>query len=273
MQLTTFSRLRSFSIGLLVVISVTPLFGQEDSDPFGGVTVSAADASTAASKKEERSLEERLQTSKIDIDVGSEFTVDGMVSTIRDTHPDLNIIVGRNCGDMKIPPMQLSDVSVMAALNAVEYATESEVMLEFVGPDESILCLVVDPSIGGPEKATMSVFNVKNILVDTPEESFLSAIEIGLKINGDSSKNLKMTLHKDTMLMFVKGLRAEKQIVELIVDQLGGEPQRQGSFGGGGFGGGGLGGLGGAGLGLGGGTSDDGTKDKNGQSRGGGGRF
>ncbi len=291
MQLTTVSRLRSFSIGLLVVIFVSPVFGQDtnpfdehvkaatakgalartnasgpDTNPFDeqdkAATAKGASARTSTARtgtaapastqtgdddpffakpaKVSRppTLREQIETKRIDIHERAEFTVGKLVKTIRKDYPTLNIIVSKNTVSSKIPPIELSNATILSVLYAMQAATESELSFEFLEPDENVICISRDPDIGPAPEATVSVFNVEEILKNTPEESFLSAVEIGLNMQGGSGSKVEMVLHKETKLMFVKGMYRQLETVQEIVDKLA-EISLGRVNGGGGFGGGG----------------------------------
>ncbi len=201
----------------------------------------------------ELSLEEKLQKYKVNIDVSRPLKVTEFIEQLQQSVSDefgtpLNILVSRNAKSALIPKMRLREVSVYAVLNAAVIAAENEIAWDYSADDEEVIVINLDADYEYQSIETVTVVNVSDILQDTEEASLLSAIEIGLELRDSSKENVTIKLHKETRLLFVKGIEADINIVMKIVAELGGKPWSS-KGGGGGFGGGGGGqGAGGGGV-------------------------
>jgi len=192
---------------------------------------------------EELALAIRIEQCKVDITIEEPIQITDFVTLIQDQVPHpLNIIVSRNTASVSVPSMKLKQVSVFAALEAVILATENEILWD--NDAEEVIAIRRNDGYFDEAKETVTVVNVSEILEDTEEASLLSAIEIGLDMRNSSKKNVTIKLHKETKLLFVKGIRADLDVVMQIVSELGGKPWPPVESDGGGFGGGLLGGAG-----------------------------
>jgi hypothetical protein len=90
---------------------------------------SATKAADLTSQSEDQSLEEKIQKYKVDIETFKPSKIKDFLDLIQDqVSTPLNIIVTRNLASVVVPPMQLKQVSVQAALNAAVTGTESEIL-------------------------------------------------------------------------------------------------------------------------------------------------
>lgn len=176
-----------------------------------------------AAKTKDQSLEEKIQEYKVDISLTEPTKITAYIELIQEQVPTpLNIIVTRNSALVAVPPMRLRQVSVQAALNAAVTAAESEILWDF--DDEEVIFIERDDGYFDESQETVTVVNASDILESTEEASLLSAIQIGLEMRDSSEKNVMIKLHKETKLLFVKGVEADINVVMQIVSELGGKP-------------------------------------------------
>lgn len=228
--------------GLAVAIGLGMLcpgsFAQEAIPASEGV-ISVTSTADATAKEKVSALERTVRESKVDIEFVERTKVTDFLDNIQDqVSTPLNIVVSRDAYSIMIPPMRLKNVSVQAALNAATSATESELNWHF-GDDFEVINVMLDIGYASDSSDTIQVVNASEILEGTEEASLLSAIEIGLEMRASSERKVTIKLHKETKLLFIKGVYDDIKVVMQIVEKLGGEPwPQQGSGIGGGVGGG-----------------------------------
>lgn len=217
-------------------------------------------ATTTVSADELR-LEERIAEEKIDLIIEEPTAVTEVVGKLIGRQArGINVVLDKLSRDVQVLPMRLESVSIQAALHAICHATDNQLEWDFDGDGEYIY-IAADSHFVDMNETKVHVINVSHILtredLQNPQESMLSAIEIGLEMNNSSPKNLNVKLHGDTKLLFIRAGKSDADLVYGVLEQLGGEslrPQeamtRRGGEGGGmnGLMGGGGGGLGGAGI-------------------------
>ena len=185
------------------------------------------------------SLEQKIEQLRVSIDIDEPMNITMFLEEIQEQVPTpLNILVSPGARSVFIPEMKLQNVSVRSMLNASVIASESEMEWFLEGEEEEVIIIVRDERYNERRAEEVSVVNVAAILKDTEEASLLSAIEIGLEMQDRSKKNVTIKLHKETRLLFVKGVKADINIVMKVVSELGGKPwppkgrQDTGGFGG-----------------------------------------
>lgn len=210
--------------GLAVAIGLGMLcagsLAQEEATPASVAPISAS-TTVAATKKKVSALERTARESKVDIEFTKRTKVTDFLESIQDqVSTPLNIVVSRDAYTIMIPPMKLKNVSVQAALNAATSATESELNWHF-GDDFEVINVQLDIGYASETSEVIKVLNAAHILEQTEEASLLSAIEIGLGMRTSSEREVTIKLHKETKLLFIKGVHDDIKVVLEIVNEIG----------------------------------------------------
>lgn len=163
---------------------------------------------------------------KIDIEFQESLSVEDFVAYLRDKTDDrVNIVVAKDARKVMIPSLELRQVSIVAALNAMHVATQEEVGWNN-GPGEFIR-IFRDPNRADPlfnkSATSVRVFNVSKIVDqnEKAEASMLSAIEIGLEMSSSSPENVNMKFHKETKLLFIRASGTDVDTVMQVLEQIG----------------------------------------------------
>ena len=172
---------------------------------------------------------------KFDIMFEKPLSVEDFVASLRtQTNDSVNIVVAWDARKVMIPSLELRQVSILSALDAMWTATQEEVWWDD-GDDAFIKILrKPDSELGmghssnrGSETAVMNVANIVD-QNEKAEASMLSAIEIGLEMSSSSPENVNIKFHKETKLLFIRATRSDINIVSQVIDQIGkGIPKRK----------------------------------------------
>ena len=205
----------------------------------------------------------------VDIE-GADLNVQQYIQAIQSQCPvHLNFVVMEEARKIKLPSIKLANVSAGAAINAMSVATEGLVTFEY---DDSGQIGYVSRQQGYVPANEFSVLNLSGVLAVHNNESFLSAVEIGMEMMGSKNSSIQMKLHEQTKTLFLKGSPEEIYLIEKLVQQLTPRRGAGGAIGGliGGGSGRGLGSGGNATGGSRGGGAGGGLNGKGGPSSGGG---
>lgn len=147
-----------------------------------------------------------------------EMSLKQFVQVLQEQSPiHLNVIVLDDAMDIRIPPMALTNVTAGAVINALRIATNELVTFDY---DETGQVGFFGRSENYARSSEVTVVNLKSVLNRFSNESFLSAIEIGIKMMGSDNSNLQMKLHEETSTLFLKGANNEINLVMQVVDQM-----------------------------------------------------
>lgn len=153
---------------------------------------------------------------RVDISV-SEADVSGFFRELQKQSPvNLNIIVKDDAKKIKLPPIKLTNVNAAAAINAASIATNGVIKFYY---DETGQIGYVDRQPGS-QNSRVSVLNLADVLSTHSNESFLSAVEIGMDIMGNKNSGITMKLHSETKTLFLRGAPEEIAMIEELVHQL-----------------------------------------------------
>lgn len=139
---------------------------------------------------------------------------------------DVNVILDENVKDVVLPHISFNHVPLDAAIQVLERIRFDDARIN-ISNTKSIYVVSAQHSQNVPQRTATPpkrnpetvVFSVREILSQTEEEDLLSAIEIGLNLDGKESSAL-MKLHQETGLLFVKGSRDQLRLISDIVEQL-----------------------------------------------------
>ena len=205
-------------LSLISILSVgTTVFGQSTLDSskstkkhFGKFTV-------------EHFMERRdeiptvLDMLEVDIEING-VTVDTFLEVLQGLSPiHLNIVALEDAKDVVLPSMKLSGVSAMAAINALSVATDELIQFD-VDPSGQIGFISRKKEFRPNSRVT--VVNLSHVLNAHSNESFLSAVEIGMEMMGRENSSIQMKLHEPTKTLFLKGTSDEIRLVEEVVTQM-----------------------------------------------------
>ena len=153
-----------------------------------------------------------------------------------DGKTDLNIVVTDSAENYRLPEIQVR-TNLEGAIGVIEGCSTRTSLVE-VDTDVSGNIYIVRVEYEEPMQLTVS--SVADLLERIEEQSLLSAVEIGLEMQGSGS-NVTMKLHHETGLLFVKGPESSVELVHQVISELESSARNRG----GGRGGGGRGGAGG----------------------------
>ena len=153
-------------------------------------------------------------------------TVNEYVAAIRRAHPTANIVVLAGAGVWGVPPMQLRNVTVRAALGAIRQEVElpsgvrSALMVEesaVVGNPESVFTLSF---VGreAPRPVRTRVWSIaEHILNGVAPEDLFGAVEVALALDPGEAQ---IRYHEPTALLIVRAAPAQLDVVEETLDAI-----------------------------------------------------
>lgn len=168
-------------------------------------------------------------------------TIAQYVSVLKDAtdgKADLNIVVTDSAENYRLPSINVR-TNLEGAIGVIEGCSTTKSLVE-VATDVTGDIYIVRVEYEEPLELTVS--SVASLLERIEEQSLLSAVEIGLEMQGSGS-NVTMKLHQETGLLFVKGPKSSVQLVHQVINEL----ESSAFSGAGGRGGGRRGGIGGGG--------------------------
>lgn len=161
----------------------------------------------------------------------------GLVRAIHDNSQPLNVVVTESAENFRLPSVN-AQTTLEGVLGVIE-GCSTEANSVNVDTDNSGEVYII--RVEYQEPIRFDVTSVKALLNDIPKESLLSAVEIGLEMQGPGA-NVSLKLHEETGLLFVKGPESSVELVQTIIDQLEGGVSREAGNAGGSDGRGGSGG-------------------------------
>ena len=175
-------------------------------------------------KPEELDFETKIATIKIDVKFDSSQPLAAFLDGVQEVTPfPLNVVIQRGAKSVEVPPMDLKQVSVYSVLYAAVEATGQELQW-YLGEDEKCINVARDPDFKGEPSSVLLVVNVVKIVERMDLKLLQSAIEMGLEMQGGGTDEIKVKFHEPTKLLFIKGSVAELDVVEQVIEQLGGSP-------------------------------------------------
>lgn len=155
-------------------------------------------------------------------------TVRDYAHAIRKACASANIVVLGNAGDSLLAPMMLRDVTVEAAVRALEGPQENTTGaptarfvrgVSIAGTPESVFSIQEETKRTGPdESAHVRVWSLAPALTTGVRlEDLLSAIEAALAVDGRPSK---LNYHEATSLLIVRAVETQHQLVDSVIHEV-----------------------------------------------------
>ncbi len=157
-------------------------------------------------------------------------TVDEYVGMVRKAAAGTNIVITGMAGDFILPDIQLNKVPVDSALDCIVRASRDQLSMYY---SDHVVFVEDDRQ---PPTTGVTVINVKQLLASVDKADVLTAIEVGMEMQGEQPVKIELKLHEETGLLFVKGLHSQTHLVTEIVNQMMMGIPSGGLGGGGGFG-------------------------------------
>ncbi|RMH27454.1 MAG: hypothetical protein D6693_05385 [Planctomycetota bacterium] len=155
-------------------------------------------------------------------------TVQDLVREIREVYPCANVALMEEAREYPVPPMELRQVTVGAALALVEGRRELEDhRWQYLGVDsheiegrvDRVYRVYSESSVeAGPALMTPSVWGLAPILEQgLSEEALLGAVDAALKTFPSEAT---VRFHEPTGLLIVRGTKAQLDLVERVLGEL-----------------------------------------------------
>ena len=154
-------------------------------------------------------------------------TVSDFVKQLTQQAERMNILIRADVANITLPAMSLRNITADTALNSLIPLSMEAVSVML---DDSQEYYIVGPNYDR-QPEIVEVLNVGKLLFKSntdgtgevsPEkqDQLLSAIEAGQQMLANSSETLKIKLHEQTGLLFVKGSPEQTELVKQIVGEL-----------------------------------------------------
>jgi hypothetical protein len=176
----------------------------------------------AAENNDETNWDELLQLNiSIEQPAG---TISQFVENVRNTTPQLNIVVTESASAVRLPDIRLENVPVRGALSLIPTLTNSEVDVNFQsqieGSEANIVLISGQYNADSSNVPTVRVFNVKRILTESTRDDLLTALDEGLDMMGEHLAPVEIKVHEATGLLFIKGTSPQLQLAESVVQEI-----------------------------------------------------
>lgn len=163
---------------------------------------------------------DKTETDRFDLSFAG-GTVEQYVNAIRAKRPDANVVLMPGAGSFSAPPVDLSQVTLGAALNVLDGQERMQRSgTQQVGVDRimdgarALHRISVHGAIEPPEQT--GVWDVAEILESgTPVEDVLTAVEATLQLYDAPGK---MQFHEQTSLLLMRGPQEQLEAVERVLD-------------------------------------------------------
>ena len=161
---------------------------------------------------------------EVDFSGGAVSSYVELIKQLAGNRASLNIIVKASAKNVNLPSIQLKQVTIGTAFEAMT-AASSEVTTELSGGDDEESYLIVQCADDG-EGPQVLVLNIKDALATHPRDELSKTIESGLEfLDGE---DIQIQLHEETGLMFAKGSpRALNLVREIIIEMSKGAEREQ----------------------------------------------
>lgn len=171
---------------------------------------------------EEQDVYDYAVSTRVSITFGG-GTVAQFVEQLNQQAEGLNVLIRADVQNIQLPMLRLRNVSADTALNSLTPLSLDALTVEM---DDSQSYYIIGPNYNR-EVDSVEVFNVGWFLSASTEErarvkqeTLLSTIEAGQDMLATSSGTMKIYLHVETGLLFVKGSPEETDLVRQIVKEL-----------------------------------------------------
>lgn len=190
--------------------------------------VSARSQETVLSKnpQESNSVEltwEDLLQKKTSIELTT-GTVGDFIELVRQTTPQLNIVVTESASSYRLPAIKLSEVPYRGALSLLNTLSEGQISVTFQSQDEGADANIVlvtgeaEPIVDRSQ--SVRVLNVKRLLQTSTRADLLSALDEAYRLMGEQATPIEIKIHEATGLLFVKGSPEQLQLAESVVAEI-----------------------------------------------------
>jgi hypothetical protein len=127
----------------------------------------------------------------------------------------VNIVVTDSAKNFQLPEIKVN-TNMDGALGLLEgCSTDNSHIVVQPDPSGNVTMITVESN----EAPSVTVINAKQLLLEVPMEDLLEVIDLGLTMQGNTTK-VELKLHEKTGLIFAKGMRSGTQLVLDIVDEL-----------------------------------------------------
>lgn len=157
---------------------------------------------------------------KISVDFAG-GTIGEYVDAVKKEADSLNLIVTESAKELKLPKIALKNVPVNIAVKCIEQCFDPNKTIVRVGGEVQGVQFIQAEIVSTNQ---VEVLNVRHLISDNKnekeKENFLAAVETGLQMQSETTKNLKIKFHEETGLLFLSGDRSEISLVQRIVSEL-----------------------------------------------------
>jgi hypothetical protein len=178
---------------------------------------------TSTESVAEFSLVEYANETKISISFAG-GKVEDFVKQLKAEAPELNVLVRSDAKNVELPQLSLKNISAGSAISSLTHLSLDALMVDLSQEEDYF---IVGPNFNPLEETNkVTVLNVSMIVLPagkpSPEnqKTLLGAIENGLEMLSDSATNIKLSLHAETGLLFVRGKTEETALISMIVNEL-----------------------------------------------------
>ena len=133
----------------------------------------------------------------------------------------VNIVVTDSAKNFQLPEIRVKTNMEGALGLLLGCSTDNSQIMVQPDPTGNVTMI----SVHSNEVPTVTVINAKQLLLNVPMEDLIEVIDVGLTMQGNSTK-VELKLHEKTGLLFAKGTRSGTQLVLGIVDELSDKPNR-----------------------------------------------
>ncbi|MEZ6092812.1 MAG: hypothetical protein R3C03_01045 [Pirellulaceae bacterium] len=211
-----FARLAPAIVAISCLLGSAAAFGQAESP---NVTRGASIRESV--EDPEFSLYDYATNKEFDIDFQG-GTLAEYIELINKVLPEMTIIVSPEVREIQLPSIRLRRIDGEGFIRSIELLSVEAAFGELDPDYQSFYIVRKNPEhLAG----VMEVFNVKDIIGDDDERAtntqvLLDAIREGTSMLSASSGSLKISLHDETGLLFVKGNREEVSLVSQIIEKM-----------------------------------------------------
>lgn len=152
-------------------------------------------------------------------------TVKDFIQILRESSPQLNIVVTENAAEYPLPEIKLVKVPVRGAISLLSTLSDNAVEVSYQSQEEGhdANLILISSQVGAPfnrESTTVRVLNVKYLLQASNREALLSALDEGYRLLDNQQAPVELKIHEATGLLFVKGTPEQLMLAESVVEQI-----------------------------------------------------
>ena len=180
--------------------------------------VSLLFAPAAASAQQTSAQEESAsepETISIDFNGGN---LEDYAELLQKSGAQINVIINRDAAKTSLPPIKLSGVTPVSAIELLRAINPTLAL----NSDRGIYVISkqIDRSVV-PTASYAKAISIREILTDRKKEDVLNAIEFGLEMVEGEPNSMRLQLHEETSLLFIKGNEQQIEIVQNVLKELG----------------------------------------------------